>query len=146
MKYDKEVAAHVIKNIALIESSIKVIGDIEKTLFKAIEKFIDRQVKASDIKLGKDNSFNFWEEDGCYFSTDAWESGAKEQYSWYHLGYHGDDEEDELNYLTRALGEFSEGARLHLQFAMSWGELDIKKNVFKTTKLRVEMAVASSNG
>lgn len=129
MKYDKEIAAHVIKNIALIENSIKVIEDIEKTLFKGIDKFVEKQVKASDLMLGKDNFFDIWEGKACYFSTEGWEAGAKEQYAWYHLGYHGG--EDELNYLTCALGECEEEAKLNLHFSMDKDELGLKKSAFK---------------
>lgn len=131
MKYDKEIAAHVIKNIALIESSIKVLANIENLLLKATDKFIEKQVKASDLKLGKDNLFNLMGDYDCYFSTEAWEAGAKEHCAWYHVGFHAVDEDD-LYFLTHVLGESGQNTKLHLQFAISWSELDIKKNVFKT--------------
>ncbi len=134
MKYDKEIAAHVIKNIALIENSIKVIEDIEKALFKAVEKILERKVRASELQLGKDNNFNFWDEDRSYFSIETWEAGAKEQYAWYYLDYHGD--ESELKKLTRALGE-NEDSKLNLHFTMDKAELNLRKSVFKNL-LRAE--------
>jgi hypothetical protein len=128
MKYDKEVAAHVIKNIALIESSLKVMRDIEETLFKAIGKFIEKQVKDSDLKLGKDNLFNFFDEHEIYFSTEVWEEGAKDQYATYHLYSHCDEEEPQ--HLTQVLGE-SDGAKLNLFFTMGTADLGLRKSAFK---------------
>jgi len=127
MKYNKEISAQVINNISLVESSKKVIEDVEDTLFKKLDEIIECRVEESGLAIDEDKCFSFYDEEDLYFSVADWVSKDKEQVAWYVLA----EGPDECGYLTHALGEFSSGSMLRLQFAMNNKELGINKTAYK---------------
>ncbi|MEY8194485.1 MAG: hypothetical protein RPR28_06465 [Cycloclasticus sp.] len=133
MKYDKDIAAHVISNIALIESTRAVIEDVENIIFRKFNAVVKKCVEGSDLALGKDNNFELHHGDNdLYFSTIDWESSAKDQAAWYcfDIGEEGIDED--LYLLTHLLGEHSKNASLRLQFSINKDELGLKLRKFKS--------------
>ncbi len=133
MKYDKDIAGHVISNIALIESTHAVIEDVESTVFREFNTVVKKCVEGSGIALGKDNSFELYHgEGGLYFSTIDWEAEAKEQVAWYSFHFGAEDRGEDLFHLTHLLGEYSKNAMLHLQFAIEKNELGLNLLKFKS--------------
>ncbi len=133
MKYDKDIAAHVISNIALIESAQAVIEDVESTIFRKLNAVVKKCVEGSGIALGKDNSFELYHgDDGLYFSTIDWEAEVKEQVAWYSFSIGSEDDGEDLFFLTHLLGEYSKNASLRLQFSIDKDELGLKLRKFKS--------------
>jgi hypothetical protein len=132
MKYEKDIAAHVISNIALIESTRSVVDDVENTVFRQLSTFVKKHVEASDLPLGKNNEFGLLHaEEEIYFSTKNWEASYKDQIAWYCFVFGTEDEGEDIYPLSHVLGEFSKNACIRLQFVIYKDELDVNMRKFK---------------
>jgi hypothetical protein len=143
MKYEKDIAAHVISNIALIESTRAVIGDVENTIFRRFSNFVKNHVEASDLPLGKNNEFGLLHaEEEIYFSTKDWEASYKDQIAWYCFAFGSEEEGEDTYPLSHVLGESSKNSCLRLQFAIYKDELDVNlvkfKSIFNSAFLKNE--------
>lgn len=131
MKYEKDIAAHVISNIALIESTKSVIEDVEATIFRQFNAVAKKHIEKSGLILGNDKKFEFYHGDGdFYFSIVDWEEAYKNQIAWYSFTY-GIEEDEEFTCLTHLLGEFSDNAYLRIQFEIEKDEIGIDLRKFK---------------
>jgi hypothetical protein len=132
MKYEKDIAAHVISNIALIESTKNVIGDVEATVFSQLNAVVKQCVEKSKLALSNDKAFEFYNGDkGLYFSTVDWEASYKDQIAWYMLDYCSEEEED-LYPLSHVLGEYSKNSCLLFQFVIDKDEIGLGLRKFKS--------------
>lgn len=133
MKYEKDIAAHVISNIALIESTRAVVDDVENTIFRQLSTFVKKHVEASDLSLGNDNEFGILHADeDIYFSIKDWEASYKDQIAWYCFSFGSEEEGEDLYPLSHVLGEFSNNSCLRLQFAIYKDELGLNMRKFKS--------------
>ncbi len=133
MKYDKDIAAHVISNIALIESAHEVIDDVESTIFRKFNAVVKKCVEGSDLALGKDNNFELHHgDDDLYFSINDWEPSADAHLAWYCFSFGEEEIGEDLYHLTHLLGEYSKNASLRLQLAIDKDELGLKLRKFKS--------------
>lgn len=133
MKYEKDIAAHVISNIALIESTRAVVDDVENTIFRQLSTFVKKYVETSDLSLGKNNEFGLLHtEEEIYFSTKGWEASYKDQIAWYCFDFGSEEEGEDIYPLSHVLGEFSNNSCLRLQFAIYKDELDVNMRKFKS--------------
>jgi len=119
MKYDKDISALTIQNIATIESSLRVIADIEEVLFKAISRTVKQTVESSKLEVSEDQVYDFDvanENEDIHFGSKNWESKG-ELYARYYLDC-GDERDGRLGYhwLCHALGEYDSSARLRFVF------------------------------
>lgn len=135
MKYEKDIAAHVISNIALIESTKSVIEDVESTIFRQFNAVAKKHIEKSGLLLGNDNKFELYhsnEYHSCYFSTVGWEESYVNQVAWYAFCYGPEEAGENLSPLSHLLGESSKNAYLRLQFRMEKDELGIGLRKFKS--------------
>jgi hypothetical protein len=142
MKYEKDIAAHVISNIALIESTRSVVDDVENTIFRQFSTFVKNHVEASDLSLGKNNEFGLLHTEEIYFSTKDWEASYKDQIAWYCFDLGIKDDDVAIYPLSQILGESLAGSCLRLQFAIYKDELDVNlvkfKSIFNSAFLKNE--------
>lgn len=121
MKYDKDISALTIQNIATIESSLRVIADIEDVLFKAISRTVKQTVENSRLEVSEDQAYDFDvtnENEDIHFGSKNWENEGK-LYARYLL-HCGDERDGRLGYhwLCHALGEYDSSARLRFVFEL----------------------------
>ena len=126
MKYEKDIAAHVISNIALIESTKNVIDDVESTIFRQFNAVAKKHIKKSNLLLANDNKFELYHGDAdFYFSAVDWEETYENQIAWYLLVYGEEEEGEDYSLLSHLLGESSKNAYLRLQFTIEKDELGV---------------------
>lgn len=124
MKYDKEIAALTIRNIATVESSIRVVRDVEETLFKALSGTVKQMIKSSALTISKDGNFDLdtVNDVHLYFSVKEWESKQDVPFAWYTMTYGGINDEWGCEWLTYALGEYSESNSMKFVLEISTQE------------------------
>lgn len=113
--YNSDISKLIIKNIALLEEAPKIIEEIEKKLYEAINAKFKKFLEDHDDWKGE---YSYGEESGeATLAPDSWPEDENGSYwAWYTLGPSKTSNEDYQYDLTALFGQTPHG-----RFALSFG-------------------------
>ena len=135
MKYSKEIAQQIIRNIEIIEQSYKVAEEVQDVILGAMAKVCENQLKKSPLVLTNDAEFDLGRGDyeAC-FTVNDWcnEEGIK--FASYNIA--GDInkqtvEADLAYYLSQLIGSGASTACYQVCFSLDKDQLNIKHSQYK---------------
>lgn len=124
---DKQVAALVFENIAMLEEAMELVNDeLSGTVFASIDEIISRWCR----DMGWEGAFAFLEDD-LYFGPAEWRVGAGDEEDWTAYYFLSSDGPEDEAYLTQLLG--ARQGRMRLEFSVAYKDvLDMKKTQWRT--------------
>jgi len=135
MKYSKEVAQQVIRNIELIEQSYKVVEDVQDVIFGAMAKVCENHLKKSSLDLTDDACFDLGKGDfNATFTVKKWCDLEGGSLATYYIAHDENKQsyEAEIHYLLpHLIGVGASTACYQIQFWLEKNLLNIKNSQYK---------------
>lgn len=115
MKYDKDLSQLTIRNMETVENTLKVVGDIEKVIFRELNRSTKEYLKSESFAITDCSIFDLYGDvDNLEFKIPRWMTDSNECLASYCIRYDDNDENESLTCLSHALG--TKTATLRLSF------------------------------